>query len=199
MTRSIMSGVAPALCAFLVSLALAWPSQAADPAVEADLWQALRSGEAAVLMRHALAPGTGDPSNFDLDDCTTQRNLSDTGREQARMIGELFRANGISAAAVYSSRWCRCMDTAELLALGDVTPFDGINSFFRNRAEEPNRTAATLALLRERTVPGEPPPVLVTHQVNITALTGVFPGSGSLLFVRPDGDALSVLGRIDTR
>ena len=87
---------------------------------EAALWAALREGGHVALMRHAIAPGVGDPAGFRLDDCTTQRKLSAQGRAQARAIGERFRANGIATAAVFSSQWCRCLDTARELALGEV-------------------------------------------------------------------------------
>jgi phosphohistidine phosphatase SixA len=166
---------------------------------EAALWAALRAGEAAALMRHALAPGTGDPANFDIDDCRTQRNLSDAGRAQAETLGDRWRTNGIDSARVYSSRWCRCLDTARLLELGPVQPFDGLNSFFRDRAAEPERSAAVLALIREQTHPGAPPLLLVTHQVNITALSDVFPDSGEIIVVRPNGARLELMGRIPSR
>lgn len=182
------------------SIGPAAAASAAEPAAGDDaLWRQLRAGEAAALMRHALAPGTGDPADFALGDCSTQRNLSDEGRAQAKAIGERFRRRGIDTARVYSSQWCRCLDTARLLALGDIQPFPGLNSFFRNRSAEPERTAAARELIRAETRPGAPPLVLVTHQVNITALTDVFPGSGEILVVRPQGDGLEVLGRISTR
>lgn len=162
-----------------------------------QLWQSLRSGEAVALMRHALAPGTGDPGNFDIDDCATQRNLSERGREQARATGERFHRNGIQRAQVYSSRWCRCQETARLMALGDVQTFAGLNSFFRDRSTEPGQSAATRALIEEHIAAGGMPLVLVTHQVNITALTDVFPASGEIIVVIPGADGLQVLGRID--
>ena len=163
---------------------------------EKQLWQSLRDGEAAALMRHALAPGTGDPGNFDIDNCATQRNLSDRGREQARATGERFRRNGIEQAQVYSSRWCRCLETARLMSLGDVQPFAGLNSFFRDRSTEPEQSAATRALIEKHVADNGSPLVLVTHQVNITALTDVFPSSGEIVVVRPAADGLQVLGRI---
>ncbi len=164
---------------------------------EQQLWQALRSGEAAALMRHALAPGTGDPANFDVDNCATQRNLSDRGRQQARDTGARFRQNGIEQAQVYSSRWCRCLETARLMALGEVSAFEGLNSFFRNRSTEPEQSAATLELIGNHIAAGGAPLLLVTHQVNITALADVFPASGEIIVVQPDADGLRVLGRID--
>jgi phosphohistidine phosphatase SixA len=181
------------------------------PLDENELWQLLRAGEAAVLMRHALAPGTGDPAEFALDDCTTQRNLSDDGRAQAKTIGKRLRANGIDAGRIYSSQWCRCLDTARLLGLGAVEPFPGLSSFFRDRSAESERTAATLELIQAQTRAGAPPLLLITHQVNITALTDVFPASGEMVIVRPAGGyaaaktqsdrepGLVVLGRITAR
>lgn len=164
---------------------------------EAALWAALREGGHVALMRHAIAPGVGDPAGFRLDDCTTQRKLSAQGRAQARAIGERFRANGIATAAVFSSQWCRCLDTARELALGEVAAFPGLNSFFADRGEEARHTAAVRALIRER-AHSPLPLVLVTHQVNITALTGVFPASGEIIVLRVDGDTPSVAGRIRT-
>ena len=124
-----------------------------------------------VALRHALAPGTGDPPGFVLEDCSTQRNLDGRGRGQARAIGERLRAAGLEGAAVYSSRWCRCLETAELLALGPVTPLPALDSFFRERSERESRTASLSAFLAEAGADG-PPLVLVTHQVNISALVG---------------------------
>lgn len=164
---------------------------------EAALWAALRDGGHVALMRHAIAPGVGDPAGFRLEDCTTQRKLSAQGRAQARAIGERFRANGIATAAVFSSQWCRCLDTARELALGEVVAFPGLNSFFANRGEEARHTAAVRALIGER-ARSPLPLVLVTHQVNITALTGVFPASGEIIVLRVDGDTPSVAGRIRT-
>ncbi len=185
------------LLVLLTSLTGLATAQASSTAIgEEQLWQWLRNGEAVALMRHALAPGTGDPSNFDVDNCTTQRNLSDGGREQARATGERFRRNGIEQAQVYSSRWCRCLETARLMALGDVMPFEGLNSFFRNRGTEPAQSAATRELIQKHVAASGPPLLLVTHQVNITALTDVFPSSGEIIVVRPTAGDLELLGRI---
>jgi len=164
---------------------------------EAALWAALRDGGHVALIRHALAPGTGDPPGFRVDDCATQRNLSAAGRAQARAIGERFRANGIATAAIFSSQWCRCLDTAREMGLGEAVAFPGLNSFFADRGEEAWHTAAARALIAER-AHGPLPLVLVTHQVNITALSGVFPASGEIIVMRLDGDTLSLAGRIRT-
>lgn len=178
------------LC-LLLPLSATAQAQADEPA----LWAALRDGGHVALIRHALAPGTGDPPGFRVDDCRTQRNLSAEGRAQARALGERFRANGIEAAAVYSSQWCRALDTARALALGEVTPFAGLNSFFAGRGDEAEHTRASRALIAEHARVSKAL-MLVSHQVNITALSGVFPASGEIIVMRADGDALTLVGRI---
>ncbi len=178
--------------AFLIAFPAA---EAGDP--DAVLWAALESGGHVALMRHALAPGTGDPDNFRIDDCATQRNLSETGRKQAREIGAQFREHGVANVAVYSSQWCRCLETAKLLGLGKVTPFAALNSFFQGKSREAAQSAEVRKIIREYAKGSSL--ALVTHQVNITALTGVFPQSGEIVVLRPEGDKLVVLGSILAR
>ena len=169
-------------------LGLGGPARADEAA-----WQALRSGGHALLLRHALAPGTGDPSNFVLTDCATQRNLSAAGRDQARRLGAAVREAGVRVDRVLSSRWCRALETARLMEVGPVEPFPPIDSFFQDRGEGPAQTReleAFLAGLADDTV------VMVTHQVNITALTGIVPRSGEGVVVRPSADGVTVVGRL---
>ena len=155
----------------------------------------MQSGKAIILLRHAEAPGSCDPPDFKLGDCSTQRNLSEEGRAQSRAIGDLFRANGITSAAVYSSQWCRCLDTARLLGLGEVEPLDLLNSFFGDSSAEPARSATLLGWLREQRFDG--PAVFVTHQINITGLTGEVPDSGEMIVVGIDtGPPVEVVGRV---
>ena len=174
-------------------LALCSGPAAAD---DAALWAALRAGGHVALMRHAEAPGVGDPPGFRLGDCGTQRNLSEQGRRQARAAGELFRRNGVASAVVYSSQWCRCLDTAALLGLGPVIPLPALNSFFENSGREKEQTDRLRALIRKH--PADATLVLVSHQVNITALTGVYPQSGEIVVLRPEGEKIAVLGRLRT-
>jgi len=149
------------------------------------------------LMRHAWAPGTGDPDIFDIDHCDPQRNLSSQGREQAKAIGARLRSLGISKAQVYSSRWCRCLETAALLGLGPVQALAPLNSFFRAFHREAEQTEALRQWLKEPWDAG--PRILVTHQVNITALTGIFPQSGEILVLNVrDLSAIEVVGRVAT-
>lgn len=173
---------------------LCWPESAIGTDQEAA-FDALREGRAAALVRHALAPGVGDPAEFRIDDCGTQRNLSDEGREQARATGERLRAAGITAARVYSSQWCRCLETARLLDLGEVQELPALNSFFNNRSRSERQTADLRSFLRA--APPSDPVVLVTHQINIRALTGQATRSGEIVVVAlPPGEQASVLGRI---
>lgn len=161
----------------------------------AALWAALNSGGHIALMRHAQAPGSGDPPGFKLDDCSTQRNLSQAGREQAQRIGRQFREQGVSVSKVFSSRWCRCLETARELNIGPVEPLAPLDSFFDNPAQGPERTAELRRLVSAKR--SGPALVLVTHQVNITALTGIYPASGALVVIRPEGNGqFKVLGMI---
>lgn len=159
-----------------------------------SFWQAARSPGHIVLMRHALAPGTGDPPNFDIDDCATQRNLSEAGRTQARAIGRAFRHNGIEDARVYTSAWCRARDTARLLDIGEVEVLSPLNSFFGRPGRRPGQMAALRRTIRD--LPLEEPVVMVTHQVVISALTGVFARSGEMVLVRRGENGLQVVARL---
>jgi len=162
------------------------------------LWNALKSGGHFALLRHAIAPGTGDPPEFQLRQCSTQRNLSDAGRDQARHIGDRFRRNGIDRAQVFSSQWCRCLETARLLRLGPVEELAALNSFFQHYARRAPQTQAALEWLGAQDL--AQPLVLVTHQVNISALTGTYAGSGELVIVRRSSTGtLKVIGTIETR
>jgi phosphohistidine phosphatase SixA len=179
----------------ILLLALLLPAPAPGRAdTDTLLWAALKNGDHVALIRHALAPGTDDPPEFRLDDCSTQRNLSEAGREQARSIGARFREHGVENVVIYSSQWCRCLETARLLDLGKVIPFPGLNSFFRDRSREALQSAEVRALVKKR--PRGASLVLVTHQVNIIALSGVPPQSGEIVVLRPDGENLTVIGRI---
>ncbi|KPF63361.1 hypothetical protein IP69_19300 [Bosea sp. AAP35] len=169
-------------------------------AIETDrerLWSALATPGHVVLMRHADAPGGGDPADFRIGDCATQRNLGERGRVQARRLGDEFRRRAVPVALVLTSQWCRARETAALMAIGPVEDeATALNSFFGRPGE---RDAATVALRRRlATLPAEAATVvMVTHQVNITALTGVFPASGEMVVLKrdPQGE-FSTLGRL---
>ena len=133
-----------------------------------------------LFLRHAPAPGFGDPADFRLDDCATQRNLDESGRAAARAIGAALRRSAPPIAAVYSSRWCRCLETAALLGLGAARPFSGLNSFFQGLAPRAPTLAALEDFMSGLDRSG-PPILLVTHQVVIGAATGIQPPSGGLV------------------
>jgi phosphohistidine phosphatase SixA len=176
---------------------VSWNVPAFSQDRETVIWNAVRAGGHVVLLRHAIAPGVGDPPGFTLGNCSTQRNLSVEGRAQAAKIGELFRVNGIRKARVFSSQWCRCLDTARLLELGPVQELPILNSFFERSEREKQQTRALRKWLAEQHL--NEPLVLISHQVNITALTGVYPASGELVVIRRSkSGAISVVGSTKT-
>jgi phosphohistidine phosphatase SixA len=178
-----------------LALALGLLGAVAPAALAADAWDALREPRTVAIMRHALAPGTGDPADFELGDCSTQRNLNDAGRAQARAIGDVFRANGIAVDRVLTSQWCRCRDTAELLDLAPVEDFPPLNSFYADRSTAQRQTRKTRQFLAD--LPDDERVVLVTHQVNITALTDEFPSSGEVFVLRmTDAGEVTVKGSV---
>ncbi len=145
----------------------------------------LRVGGCVVLLRHAqTVAGVGDPPGLRLDLCSTQRNLSEDGRGQARRIGLWFKVRGLQPRAIQSSAWCRCKDTADL-AFGRHVMWPALNSFFDARDAEPGQTAQLRAALAR--IPGGQFEVWVTHQVNITALTGEGCAMGEGLLVDAQG------------
>jgi phosphohistidine phosphatase SixA len=164
---------------------------------EQALIDKLKKGGAVLLIRHALAPGIGDPQEFDVNDCSTQRNLNDEGREQARAIGQWLRKRGINNVKVYSSQWCRCLETARLMNLGSVTPLPALNSFFeRSEDREPN-ISALKQFVHENTKPDELI-IMVTHQVTISESTDKWTDSGHGKLVRPDQvGGIELLGELD--
>lgn len=168
----------------------------ASPAAASEaLWSALRSGPMVILMRHeATEPGIGDPPGFQLGDCATQRNLSDTGRAAARATGARLRAEGVKVAEVRTSAWCRAVETGSLMGFSPPRPEPALNSFFGARGEETAATASLRRLIADWRGPGGL--VLVTHQVNITAATGISPAPGEMVILKPQDGAFTLAGRL---
>lgn len=192
----MLVGLTAALLLPLASATAQPKPEAASKSSDQKLWQALSGGAAFAIMRHAIAPGNGDPANFQVGDCKTQRNLSERGREQARRSGRMMRANGISQAIIYTSQWCRCRETARLLDVGKPIDLPSLNSFYETYERRDSQTAALKSWLRKRGTSG--PLILVTHQVNISALTGQGTASGEIVFVTADATGrYSVLGSIE--
>ena len=166
---------------FNFSLVIFLMVSSADAEIESKdtLLNALTSVNADILfLRHALAPGFGDPDNFDLMDCDTQRNLDTKGRSQASKIGEELRLQNIKFTEILSSQWCRCKETANLLDLGEWKEFAGLNSFLQNYA---NREE-TMALLKHKfKFFNAGLTLMVTHQVVIREVTGKVVSSGGMV------------------
>lgn len=182
-------------CAIVVTAAHGCVFSAHATEDDKAAWAALKKPGAIVLFRHANAPGVGDPAGRALDDCSTQRNLDEEGRAQARRIGERFRAQGINVEAVLSSQWCRTRDTAQLAFPGFPKDAPAFNSFFSDRSNEAAQTeAARKQLLAWR---GTGVLVVVTHQVNITALTGSAATSGEGVVLHRRGRELVVAAKVN--
>lgn len=197
----------------LTAIALLPAIAAGSAHAQEPAWRALREPGAIVLMRHATAPGVGDPPGMRLDDCASQRNLDERGRSEARRMGEAFRERRIEVGRVVSSRWCRARETARLafgtgvgegaeeraagtgrgVPVQDEPAFD---SFFGEPGLGHAQTLRARELLAQWKGPGAL--VVVTHQVNIRALTGITTASAEALVVRvPPGDGpLVVVGRV---
>ncbi|HET8747733.1 MAG TPA: histidine phosphatase family protein [Ramlibacter sp.] len=178
----------------LVLAALAPVALRADDAI----WSLLRAGGQVVLLRHdRTEPGVGDPAGMKLDDCASQRNLSEEGRAHAQRLGEVLRSRGIPVAGLQASPWCRCLETARLVfgRSGEVQPALG-NLFGRYEHEGPQVTA--LKKIVER-VPERGNLFLVTHGSTIHALTGVAPAMGEMVVVTPQPTGgFRVAGRLAT-
>jgi broad specificity phosphatase PhoE len=168
---------------------------AAQPDTGGALWRRLRGGGHVLLIRHAATdPGIGDPPGFRLGQCSTQRNLSARGRREASALGAALRDGGVTLDAVWSSRWCRCLDTARL-AFGRVEPAPMLDSMFED-GEQERRAKAAQTLARLAAWRGRGNLALVTHDVNIRALAHEAVTPGGIVVARMDGGALAVLGQL---
>lgn len=178
------------LAAVLIAILAAVPAGATEAG-----WALLRNGGQVVLINHAHAPGSGDPANFDLEDCTTQRNLSDRGRQQARRMGALFFARAAPIAQVLTSRYCRARDTADLAFGEDVVEiFEALDYFEPGSKAEKIQTEAVLERIRGYSGAGNL--LMVTHQPNIQALAGVAAREGEAIILSRSSDGIGVAARI---
>lgn len=150
-----------------------------------ELSELLKKPDHVLLMRHAIAPGIGDPAGYKLQDCKTQRNLDATGRAQAQKTGQWLKAQGVGNALVFSSAWCRCKETAENLAFGTPALEASLNSFFDDMRQGPQSNANLQKFIANQLkAKGDKALVLVTHQVNMTEFTGATVGSGDMVLVK---------------
>ena len=177
-----------------VVLALLLPAAPAAAADEA-LWELLRGGKQVVLIRHAETNmEQRDQAGAPLTDCSRQRNLTDGGREDSRLIGAVFRARAIPVGRVLSSDYCRCLETAQL-AFGRVEPWLPLQQALTDKDVQARRAAEIRALASEPPAGGNL--ILVSHQYTIRVLTGVQIGEGELLILTPKGGSVfDIAGRI---
>ena len=160
-----------------------------QPATAKDLliWDKLQGTNPkgyVLLMRHALAPGVGDPENFRVGDCTTQRNLSDEGRQDARDIGEWLERREVKIRSIESSRWCRAKETAEILGIGKVKLNKNLDSLFQESDLVNHKQTIEIKKRIENYRNTRGLLVFVGHLVNISAITGVSLDSGEGVLVR---------------
>jgi phosphohistidine phosphatase SixA len=168
---------------FLLFVQGSFESHAQSDAI--SLEDALKTRGSVIMFRHALAPGFGDPSNFRVDDCSTQRNLDARGREQSKTIGLQFKKLGFSSDVVYSSPWCRCLETAQLMDIGPVNSFDGLGSFFEGHVDRSQTLRRLNSQLEAIAKAQDKPVVMVTHQVVISAVTRLGTSSGEAILYDP--------------
>jgi len=160
------------------------------------LWEKLKAGGQVVLMRHAITtPGVGDPPGMRLDECATQRNLTDEGRRHARRTGEAFRSRGATVERLLSSPWCRCLETARLAFGIEAQKLDALSNLFgrpENRARQVDELDALIGKWQ-----GKGNLVLVSHGSTIAALTGVSPEPAEMVIATPrSGGKFAIAGRL---
>ena len=187
------------IIAAMMFAAMAHANSSTDGGVSnSALWAALKKGDHVLLLRHAeTVPGIGDPPGYQLNDCKTQRGLNDAGRAQARAWGKAFARQNIPVGGVFSSVWCRCIDTAQI-AFGKVDTWPALNSHFDSPQSAAMQAEQTRGGIPIRMRKGKNL-VLVTHQVNIAALSGRAPAMGEAIVMRFDGDALQFVGQLTVK
>ncbi|MBT8583395.1 histidine phosphatase family protein [Polynucleobacter paneuropaeus] len=176
-----MSCVNKKISIFIISLICLLIASQAKAALADDL----KDGQHVLLMRHADAPGYGDPAGYGIGLCSTQRNLGDYGKKQAKAIGSWLRGQGINKAQIFSSPWCRCSDTAQLLELGSVKIETPLGSFFDDMSLEKKQTKQLKQLIKsELDKQSKLPIILLTHHVNIRAFMGKNVSQGDMVLVK---------------
>ena len=180
------------LRAFVLALLLCTAPAHADDA----LWALLQQGGQVVLIRHAVTdPGVGDPPGFKLDDCSTQRNLSDAGRAEARRLGASLREHGIPVARVLASPWCRTLETARIAFGVDAQKEPALANLFEHGQNRDRQVAAFRTLVAA--APKQGNLILVTHGSTTLAFTGISPATAEMVIVTPARDGgFQVAGRI---
>ena len=154
----------------------------------------LKEGKKIIFIRHALAPGNGDPDNFNINDCTTQRNLNKNGIIQSKKIGLFFEKNKIKIDKVLSSEWCRCKDTAKI-AFKNFETFDALNSFYDEKFYKFKKKQIKNLNKYINEWAGNKNLILITHYVVISEMLNLGVSSGELAIISKD---LKLIGTIET-
>ena len=160
-------------------------------------WKPAQEGNKIILIRHALAPGGGDPEGFKLKDCSTQRNLNQVGIDQSKRIGKLFKKNKVPIDQVLSSQWCRCLDTAKY-AFKNYKEFSALNSTFRSpNKKNAKKQIKELKNFVENWNGNGGNLILVTHYIIITAVTDAVPRSGEIIITDKNFKVLSSINSLN--
>ena len=156
-------------------------------------WKPIQDGNKIILIRHALAPGGGDPAGFKINDCSTQRNLNQAGIDQSKKIGKLFKKNKVLIDQVLTSQWCRCKDTAKY-AFKNYKEFSALNSTFQssNYKKAEQQIKEIMSFVKNWNGSGENL-ILITHYVIITAITDAVPRSGEIVITDKNFKVLSTI------
>ena len=194
--RPRRSPLAQRLLGGVLYVAMALLASSGDVRGQGDAWQALRQSGHAAFMRHSDAPGgAGDPVGFRLDDCATQRNLSDEGRAQARRTGAALARNQVTFDQVLTSPWCRCRETARLVTDKAAADFEALSNLVGRHEHRASQVAALKSYL-SKLDPGSRV-LFVTHGILISALIGINPAQGEIVVVRIGaGGEPAVVGRL---
>ncbi len=166
------------------------------------LWTLLKNGRQVVLVRHAVTTAeVGDPPGFKLNNCATQRNLTETGRADARRLGEAFRGHGVPVGRVLSSPWCRCLETARLAFGGDAEvsrPLSNLYGRSEASARQVREMETLIATWRPEGAGGNL--VMVSHGSTILALTGISVEPAEMVVLTPHaGERFKIAGRLSVR
>jgi len=180
--------IVPHLIITLIFLLIFFNTQAKD-----NNWKPPQEGNKIILIRHSLAPGSGDPTGFKISDCNTQRNLNQQGITQSKKIGELFKRNKISIDQVLSSQWCRCKDTAEY-AFKKFKEFPALNSTFQSPYDknEPRQIKEIKNYIKEWNGKGKNL-IFVTHYSIITAISNAVPSPGEIVVIDKNFNVLTTI------
>ena len=154
----------------------------------------LQKGEKLIFIRHAYAPGNGDPENFNLKDCSTQRNLNKIGIEQSKKIGLFFKKNNIKIDKVLSSEWCRCKDTARI-AFKNFQTYNALNSFYDEKFASNKKIQINNLKKYIKNWNGDKNLVLITHFVVILGILNKGVDSGEIIITDKD---FNIIGTIQT-